>query len=197
MILTPRISSAIELAARLHREHTRRDSLRTPYITHLISVMLIVSEVTDDEDTLIAALMHDALEDVTGYTVEMLAQDTSEKVAMIVSHVTEPHVPASPEFLQLPWLERKQAYIENLKSGPMESGLVSAADKLHNLSSLIRDYKAEGDVFLSRFHGSLKNQLWFYEEVIKVIATKVPEDNILLTRLAALHKEALEYFKVF
>ena len=47
--LTPRIHNALELAARLHREQVRRDNLRTPYITHLMCVMLILSEETDDE----------------------------------------------------------------------------------------------------------------------------------------------------
>ena len=135
MNLTPRINNAIKLAAHLHRNQTRKDANKTPYISHLVSVALIVATVTDDEDSIIAGLMHDSLEDVPGYTYDQLVKDCGVRVADIVTHVTEPLDANKQDDEQLPWLERKEAYLSNLRSGGMEAAIVSCADKIHNTES--------------------------------------------------------------
>jgi len=192
---TPKVQYAIELASRLHRDQLRRDDLRTPYITHLIGVMLLVSEVTDDEDTIIAAVLHDSLEDVKGFTKELLIEEVGAEVAKLVSFVTEPYVAGLVNTEQLPWLTRKEGYISNLHSGDSRSAIISCADKLHNLTSLVSGYKKEGDDFLKNFHGSMKNQLGFYAQVLIVLRTKLPADNPLLLRLEDTYSEALDVFK--
>ena len=60
--LTPRLQQAITQAATSHDGHYRKGSTK-PYVTHVVSVMLIASEYTDDEDILIACLLHDIMED--------------------------------------------------------------------------------------------------------------------------------------
>jgi len=183
MILTPRIDDAIKLAAHLHRNQTRIDKNSTPYITHLVSVAIIISEVTDDEDIIIAGLMHDSLEDVPHYTYENLVEDCGERVASIVKHVTEPLDANKEAGEQLPWLTRKEAYLENVRNGGIESALVSAADKIHNTETILRDTAQEPGVFLSRFHSSLTNRLWFHEKTLEVLTEKLGKDHILIQKL--------------
>ena len=195
--LTTRLQHAIDIAAHLHRNQTRRDFQKTPYVSHLYSVMLLVSQVTTDENTLIGALMHDSLEDVEDFTEAMLLQEFGDEVLDIVSHVTEPYLAGVVEAAQMQWLVRKEAYIQNVKEGGTKSAIISCADKLHNLTTFIRGYKEEGEEFLKHFHGSIKNQMHFYGLVINTLKEKLSVDNPLLSRLITLHNEALELFKEY
>src|SRR3989344_7317154 len=124
MFLTPRIDEAIRLACRLHSNQIRKDNQQTPYISHLVSVAIMLSEATNDEDIIIAGLMHDTLEDVPHYTYENLIVDCGARVAEIVKHVTEPLDANKLENEQLPWLKRKEEYLKNLRTGGIESAMV-------------------------------------------------------------------------
>lgn len=189
MIFTSRMNEAIKLASHLHRNQTRKDHYNTPYVSHLFSVAMILTTATDDEDIIIAGLMHDSLEDVPHYTYENLAQDCGERVASIVKHVTEPLDANKMDNEQLPWLPRKEQYLENLKAGGFESAMVSAADKIHNTESFLSDTSRSGDVFLSKFSSSLRNKLWFHEQALAIVIEKLGNDNVLVTRLSLCTEE--------
>ena len=185
MIITPRINEAIKLASRLHRNQVRNDIEKTPYISHLVSVAMILSEVTDDEEVIIAGLMHDALEDVPDYSYEQLVLDCGERVAQIVKHVTEP-LDANKEMNeQLPWLARKEAYLEVLKTGGIESAMVSSVDKIHNTDSFLEDIKREGDSFALTFGSSVLNRLWFHEQVLAIVTEKLGENHQLIKKFTS------------
>jgi (p)ppGpp synthase/HD superfamily hydrolase len=185
MIFTPRLDEAIKLAARLHREQVRKDIEQTPYITHPFSVAALLSEVTDDEDIIIAGLMHDTLEDVPHYTYDNLVSDCGERVAHIVKHVTEPLDASKPLSDQIPWLERKEAYLEALRNGGKESAMVSSADKIHNTESFMRDLEKENGVFSSRFGSSARNRLWFHEQALMIVTEKLGVDHPLVKKFKA------------
>lgn len=189
MIFTPRINSAIKLAAHLHRDQTRKDSNHTPYISHLASVAMILATATDDEDVIVAGLMHDSLEDVPRYTYAKLAEDCGTAVADIVTHVTEPLDANKLDIEQLPWLTRKEKYLENLREGDGRSAMVSAADKIHNTESFMEDLKKEGDDFGSRFGSSLRNKLWFHEQTLAVVKEKLGVDHVLVKRFSLCTEE--------
>ncbi len=191
MILTPRLHHAIKLASHLHRFQTRKDVNLTPYISHLISVSIIVSSITDDEDIIIAGLMHDSLEDVPNYTFDMLVRDCGIRVAEIVKHVTEPLDGNKSKDDQFPWLQRKEAYLHVLKTGGIESALVSAADKIHNTQSFLQDIQEDKETFLKRFKSSTKNKIWFNEQVLLILEEKLDKDHTLVKQL----KECTEQFK--
>lgn len=193
MIFTSRIDEAIKLASHLHRHQTRKDVNNTPYISHLVSVAIILSEAGCDEDTIIAGLMHDSLEDVPNYNYENLVNDCGDQVAKIVKHVTEPLDANKLENEQLPWLERKETYLKNLREGEKESAMVSAADKIHNTESFIKSSTKEGEAFTSRFGSSLRNKLWFHEETLKIIEEKLGSNHSLTIKLS----ESTEKFKKF
>ncbi len=189
MIFTSRINEAIKLASHLHRNHVRKDKLMTPYISHLVAVAMILQDVTDDEDIIIAGLMHDSLEDVPNYSYENLVSDCGNRVADIVKHVTEPLDANKRDDEQLPWLTRKEKYLENLRLGSIESAMVSASDKIHNTESFMRDMLHEKEEFLERFHSSLRNKLWFHEQVLLIVEEKLGNDNELIKRLSKCTKE--------
>lgn len=189
MIFTSRINDALKLASHLHRDHVRKDKQLTPYISHLVAVAMMLREVTDDEDIIIAGLMHDSLEDVPSYTYDMLVTDCGKRVADIVSHVTEPLDANKGENEQLPWLTRKEKYLENLRNGGAESALVSTCDKIHNTESFMSDMLHEKEEFLERFHSSLQNKVWFHEEVLFIVEEKLGKNHILVERLSKCTQE--------
>lgn len=179
-MLSTRLSHAINRASELHRDQLRRGKDMTPYISHLYSVMHILSQVTDDEDVLISGLMHDSLEDVPGYNKEKLEEEFGARVRGIVLGVTEPLDANKREDDQKPWLERKEAYLLALTEGPIESALVSSADKIHNLMST--EYSiATGDVVLfEKMKAAFTNQHLFYESVFTICESKLGEDHEII-----------------
>ena len=189
MNFTSSVDEAIKLASHLHRNQTRKDSNHTPYISHLVSVAMILSKATDDTDIIVAGLMHDSLEDVPHYTYDKLVEDCGERVAAIVQHVTEPLDANKSEDDQLPWLERKEKYLQNLRNGGIESAMVSAADKIHNTESFIKEYKKEGEIFIARFTSSMKNRLWFHEETLAIVEEKLGLDHILTKKFSSVTEE--------
>ena len=78
-IFTGRIERAIALAIRAHEAQVRKGDGQLPYVVHPVTVALILSRYTGDEDTIIAGLLHDTLED-TLVTAEEIEQAFGEKV---------------------------------------------------------------------------------------------------------------------
>lgn len=156
---TDRFFQILNLAARLHRDHFRKDKHKTPYISHLYGVATMLASVTDDEDVVIAGLMHDSLEDVPDYTYDDLVVDCGERVAQLVRNVTEEK--------SMPYRERKLAYLDHLRNSDSDSLLISVADKLHNalsFATMLDDHKHEGHYIL-------------YKEVLKIAEEKIDKNS--------------------
>ena len=83
-----RIEQAIRAAAVLHKDQVRRGQTPFPYITHLYAVATLVADYTEDENVIIAALLHDSIED-TDYTPDELKDDFGGEVMDLVLGVTE------------------------------------------------------------------------------------------------------------
>lgn len=155
-----RLDEAIALAVDAFR-HIRRKGTDIPYVTHLLSVTAFVGEYGGDEDQLIAAVLHDWLEDVDGADVGELERRFGPRVARLVSALTDATVRPKP-----PWRERKEAYLRHLRSEPPEVKLISAADKLHNCLCIRRDLATTGPALWSRFAGERAGTLWYYDAVV-------------------------------
>ncbi|HKS45888.1 MAG TPA: bifunctional (p)ppGpp synthetase/guanosine-3',5'-bis(diphosphate) 3'-pyrophosphohydrolase [Amycolatopsis sp.] len=80
------LQRAYDVAEELHRDQRRKSG--DPYITHPLAVATILAELGMDTITLVAALLHDTVED-TGYSLEKLAEDFGDKVAQLVDGVTK------------------------------------------------------------------------------------------------------------
>ncbi len=165
MPLTARFSEALALACELHREQYRKAS-DVPYVAHLLSVAALVLEHGGSEDEAIAALLHDAVEDQGGPATQALIERRfGPQVAGIVAGCTDTDQTPKP-----PWRKRKEDYLAHLAVADSSVRLVSAADKLHNLRSLLHDYRAVGESLWHRFSGGKEGTLWYYREVVEVLS---------------------------
>ena len=172
---SPRFDDAVAYAIDSFR-HTWRKGTGIPYITHLLAVTALVGEHGGDEDQLIAAVLHDTLEDVRGATEASLAERFGPRVARLVRALSDSTTHPKP-----PWRSRKEAYLAHLRDAPAEVKLVSAADKLHNCSTIVRDHRQVGDAVFERFTGRRDGTLWYYRQV--VVALSHGWDSPLLDEL--------------
>jgi (p)ppGpp synthase/HD superfamily hydrolase len=169
-----RVEQAIRAATVLHREQNRKGALPLPYVSHLIAVALILHDYTDNEDVLVAGLLHDTLED-TDYTYDELKEDFGGVVAEIVLTVTEPTHDGDTK---LPWLERKHRYARQLKKGDETALLVAAADKIHNFRTMVEEYCTDYNRFLQDFGKNLPERLEAYQAIANVINARLKNDIV-------------------
>ena len=155
-----KLSKAFHLACELHHSQIRKGS-NTPYIGHLLNTCAIVIENDGSIEQACAALLHDAVEDQGGLdTVEMIRFSFGDSVADIVLACSDSTSTPKP-----PWRERKEKYLAHMGSAPSNALLVSLADKLHNIRSIIRDHNELGSDIWSRFKGKEEGTKWYYSEL--------------------------------
>ncbi len=160
--LGDRFRQALEYAATLHEGQARKCT-DIPYIAHLIAVAAIVLEYGGDEDQAIAALLHDAIEDQGGdATRREIRERFGDRVVGMVNDCTDAEVEPKPE-----WKERKRAYIAHINSADEASLLVSMADKLHNSTAIVRDYRQVGAKVFKRFKPGAEEVAWYYRSLVE------------------------------
>jgi len=124
-----KILAAARFAAERHAHHRRKGQTAEPYINHLIEVAELLARLMDDLDTdlIVAALLHDTIEDA-GVTRAELAARYGEDVAALVSEVTDDK--------SLPKETRKALQIENAPNKSARAQALGAADKIANIRSI-------------------------------------------------------------
>jgi len=161
-----KFEEALEYAARVHRDQTRKGT-RIPYVTHLLAVAAIVGENGGTENEVVAALLHDAPEDQGGEArLEDIRERFGDEVVGIVAGNTDTFEDPKP-----PWRERKEAYVARIAREPDPVRLVSAADKLHNARSVLADLRTMGDALWERFNGGKEGTLWYHRALVKAFTT--------------------------
>jgi len=166
-IFSGRIERAIAAAIDAHQGQVRKGDGQLPYIVHPVTVALILSRYTDDEDTIVAGLLHDVLED-TPWTEEAIEREFGAKVLGMVKDVTEPDLPG------LSWDTRKVRYLRQLEQAPRGALLVACADKVANLVSMIAAHATVGDTLWERFNAPPAQKLRFYRQVHDVVRAAWP-----------------------
>lgn len=162
MELSTRFEEALIFATRLHREQKRKGS-GIPYISHLLSVAALVFEYGGNEDEAISALLHDAIEDQGGdATRQEIRRRFGETVVEIVNGCTDADTIPKPA-----WRPRKEAYIAHLSTASPAVLLVSSADKLHNVRSILGDYRMVGEELWQRFKAGKEGTLWYYRSLLR------------------------------
>jgi (p)ppGpp synthase/HD superfamily hydrolase len=159
----PRYDDAMGFAAELHRDQFRKGG-RVPYLSHLLATSALVMEYGGDEDQVIAALLHDAIEDqghrYDGGTAALrreIRRRYGPAVLAIVEACSDADTHPKP-----PWRARKERYIDHLATAPLPVLRVSCADKLHNARCILADYRQIGDALWERFHADRDQVLWYY-----------------------------------
>jgi GTP pyrophosphokinase len=183
--LGPRFLRAFLFAAEKHAGQVRKAST-TPYIAHLMGVSSLALEFGGDEDMAIAALLHDVVEDCGGAPMlKEVKRRFGSRVAKIVDGCTDSDRDPKP-----PWRERKETYIRHLKGADADTKLVSAADKLHNVRSILSDYREVGESIWARFNGGREGTLWYYRALLKEFQRGKPNRLIREFELAVRELEA-------
>ena len=156
------IEEAIEVAAEAHQGQYRKGT-RTPYITHPYAVGLILMEAGCTEVVIVAGILHDTVED-TDLSLDFIRQRFGSNIADIVEGCSENKA--------LKWRARKTERIEALRIASPEICIVTCADKLHNLRTIISEYDVIGEAVWERFHGDIEDQAWYYRSVLDAIADR-------------------------
>ena len=168
---TERLARAVDYARHLHIE--RRKGTGIPAMAHLLGVAsLVMGEAGRvgfpvTEDMVIAALLHDAVEDHGGAPrLEDIKQNFGANVARMVAGLSDSL--AEDASAKDPWEMRKEAYIERLRDEPEDVRLISAADKLYNARSILEDYRVIGPEVWRRFKRGRDLQIWYFDSLVKV-----------------------------
>jgi (p)ppGpp synthase/HD superfamily hydrolase len=181
-LCTPLLEAAFRFAAQYHSGQTRRGS-DSPYILHLSAVALILARLGFDEPTLIAALLHDVIED-TDATLDDITDHFGPTVADTVRHCSE--IKNDAQGAKRPWIDRKRDHIAAAPSAPLAARAVMLADKLHNLITIELDL-SESRAVWTIFHAPREQVLWYYHAIIAACG----QDDDRLAQLAAKCREVL------
>ncbi len=165
--LTERFQEALRFASEVHASQLRKRG-GVPFIAHLMGVCSIVLEYGGDEDEAIAALLHDAPEDQGGEPMlDEIRSKFGSRVANIVDEATEPlHLGKTA------WPVRKQAYIDSIEHRSESGCLVTLADKMHNVQSLLTAIECDGEVVWSSFNATKAESIGFYASVAQAFAKR-------------------------
>jgi len=173
-----RLDHALCYAAEGFRQVTRKGGTGVPYLMHLLAVAALVGDHGGSEDQIIAALLHDTLEDL-----EVTARDLDLRfgpaVTGMVEALSDTTVRPKPA-----WRVRKETYLARLAQEPPEVKLVSAADKIHNLQSVLRSLRLQGAGIWREFNAAPPEQVWYYRAVLEALTTGW--DHPILDELRAL-----------
>lgn len=176
MILNHNIEKAILFSFKTHEiyQKQKRKGKDVPYIVHPLMVGMTLARVGADDDTIVAGILHDTIEDSIPekkVSWEMLAERFGENVANIVKSVSEMNK-------ELSWEERKEQAVEAVKSYSHSELLVKSADIVSNGSELIYDYKQVEEEVFSRFNAPREKILRHYLIMIRTIVEKWRENPL-------------------
>lgn len=175
-----KILAAIAFAADKHRNQRRKDAAASPYINHPIALANVLANEAgiDDERVLIAAILHDTVED-TETTVQELVRHFGQEIADIVLEVTDDKA--------LPKAERKQQQIDHAPTISRRAKLVKLADKICNLRDIAssppagwslrrkQDYFDWAKAVIDGLRGVHPSLEYLFDTAYKARPTKTPE----------------------
>ena len=160
------VSEAIAFAVKAH-DGMRRKKSESPYILHPMEAAVIVGTMSDDQNLIAAAALHDVVEDA-GITIEEVEERFGKRVRELVASETEDkraELPPSDT-----WRIRKEESLSVLQNTEDIGVLmVWLGDKLANMRSIYRDWKVEGDAMWQRFNQKdVKEQAWYYSSIARL-----------------------------
>ena len=150
---TSLFDKAVKLAVEAH-SGTERRCKGYPYIIHPMEAVAIVATMTNDQEMLAAAILHDVVED-TDVTLEQIRDEFGDRVATLVQHET------APDDENLTWREKKSIQVEQLAAAPIDS-----------MQGIALDYRQVGDAVWSRFHApnGKPDVEWYYRSLAKALS---------------------------
>ena len=165
-----RINHALAFAAKHHDRQVRKGT-RLPYLTHPANVAIILTRYGRDEQTVVAGILHDVIEDCVreAYTADMLEQRIGDKFGtdVLTTVLAVTHRRVDDDGVELAHDERRDDYLARLGTASDAARWVCAADKLHNASSILSDLRRtiDPDTIWSRFNGGREATVGWYRRV--------------------------------
>lgn len=143
---TSLLDRAITFAVKAHQGMERKGK-GFPYIVHPMEAVCIVATMTNDQELLAAAALHDVIED-TDTTADDLKKEFGERVAILVEAESDDKTGGSKAET---WHQRKQDTLDRLRNADLDIKIVALGDKLSNMRAIAHDYAVLGDELWNRF----------------------------------------------
>ena len=160
------VSAAVAFAVKAH-DGMRRKKSDAPYILHPMEAAVIVGTMTDDQNLIAAAALHDVVEDA-GITIEEIEEKFGRRVRELVESETEDKRADLPP--ESTWRIRKEESLSTLENtDDIAVLMVWLGDKLSNMRAIYRDFKVEGKAMWQRFNQKdVSEQAWYYRSIVKL-----------------------------
>lgn len=176
MIYSKKIHYAIRFSIKTHEvyQKQKRKGKDIPYITHPLTVGLILARAGASDDVISAGILHDTIEDSPAekkVTESMLAERFGETVASLVADVSETSKSVS-------WELRKQEALEHIKTFSHDALLVKSADVLSNTTETIDDYRSGGKEIFQHFTALPEKTVENYIHVIEHVLERWPANPL-------------------
>jgi (p)ppGpp synthase/HD superfamily hydrolase len=164
------INHAFAFAAKHHDRQVRKGT-KLPYLTHPANVAVILTRYGRDNDTVVAGILHDVIEDCVrdGYSRQMLEQRIGDKFGerVLDTVLAVTYRRQDDDGVELSSDERRDDYLTRLSGATEEARWVCAADKIHNASTIISDLHrtVDPETIWSRFAGGKASTVAWYRQV--------------------------------
>ena len=160
------VSEAIAFAVKAH-DGMRRKKSELPYILHPMEEAVIVGTITDDQNLIAAAALHDVVEDA-GISIEEVEEKFGKRVRELVESETEDKRADLPP--SSTWRIRKEESLNVLQNAEDIAVLIVwLGDKLANIRAIYRDFKVEGVQIWQRFNQKdVNEQAWYYRSIVNL-----------------------------
>jgi (p)ppGpp synthase/HD superfamily hydrolase len=184
LYLTERFTRAVDYARHIHIE--RRKGTCIPSMAHLLGVASLVMgqvgrvDFPVTEDMIIAALLHDAVEDHGGTArLEDIKCNFGLNVARMVEGLSDSF--AEDAAGKEDWSKRKKSYLDRLRDEESDVRLISAADKLYNARTMVDEHRTIGAELWKRFKRGRDEQLWYFNSLLSLF--KSSGTNLIIDEL--------------
>ncbi len=165
-----RINHAFAFAAKHHDQQVRKGT-RLPYLTHPANVAIILTRYGCSEDTIVAGILHDVIEDCVrdGWTREMLEERIGRKfgASVLETVLAVTHRRVDDDGVELSHEDRKSDYLDRLALAGEDALWVCAADKVHNANSILSDLRRTSfpETVWGRFSVGREGTIRWYQRV--------------------------------
>ena len=205
------LERAYATAERFHTGQMRKSG--DPYITHPLAVTTILADIGMTEPTLVAALLHDTVED-TPYTLEELTADFGEEVALLVDGVTKLDKVQYGDSAQAETIRKMIVAMAR----DIRVLVIKLADRLHNMRTLryvppasqARTANETLDIYAPLAHRLGMNTLkWeledlafatlhpkIYDEIVRMVAERAPSRDQFLAEVVAEIEQGLKAARI-
>lgn len=161
--MSEKLNRALMFAAQAHNGQTRKTTT-IPYILHPMEVAAIIASITEDQDVMIAGLLHDTIEDCD-VDPAVIKREFGGRVSALVQSESEDKLSDRPP--QETWMQRKEESLLLLShTKDRDVKILWLADKLANMRSFYRGYLVKGDDVWQPLHQKdPKMQGWYYKTI--------------------------------